>query len=461
MHIIIAGCGRVGAGLATELSCEGHDIVIIDNKPDSFERLGSSFNGITCEGMAFDEETLLKAGIENADVFAATTNTDNTNLMACEIVSNVYHVSNVLSRLYNPHKELTFFILNIAYICGTTLITDRIREKLFQTQDLIVQHERSDVKMQVIEFMISKEAAGKQAGALDFGVSSKLIALLRNNREIQWNDNTLLREGDRVIVNMRREGWKAVTDCLGADIQSPTCKLNITPTNPKNNLAVIKGAPANARVLIAGCSEVGSYLAYMLSLEGHNVTVIDSNPMLFERLPKNYTGTVTQGNVQDESTLIKAGINEADAFIAATKSDDKNLTASEIARNIFGVPYVVAKLFNPDNEPAYRSRNLNYVSGRAILTRAMLEQIQKPRVRITNSVFNNLYNIIEFNCPEAWEGKQTGRAMEMTSIKFAYITRRSTGYFPHDNFILKSGDTVTALANEKQSRKLEEYLRKD
>lgn len=460
MHIIIAGCGRVGSDLATELSCEGHDIVIIDNKPDSFKCLGSSFDGMTCEGMAFDEETLLKAGIEHADAFAATTNTDNTNLMACEIASNVYHVPNVISRLYSPHKELTFFVLNIAYICSTILITDRIREKLFQTEDVIVQQERRDVKIQVVEFMIHGEAAGKPAGALDFGVSSKLIALLRNNSEIEWDENTLLREGDRVIINMRREGWKAVADCLGDSIQSPTCRLNIVPTNPKDTLAIIKGAPANARVLVAGCSEVGSYLAHILSLEGHNVTVIDNNPMSFGRLSKSYSGTVMQGNVHDEFTLIEAGIDEADAFIAVTKSDEINLAASEIAKNIFRVPFVIARLFNPDNEAAYRVRNLNYVCGTAILTRAMLEQIQQPRVRVTNSVFNNLYNIIEFNCPEVWEGERTSHAMEMTSVKFAYITRRSTGYFPHGNFILKSGDTVTALATERQSRELEEYLGK-
>lgn len=85
MHIIIAGCGRVGSQLALYLSYEGHDVAIIDKDPASFGRLGSTFNGIVLEGVAFDEEVLLEAGIEKAEAYAAVTNYDNTNLMAAEM----------------------------------------------------------------------------------------------------------------------------------------------------------------------------------------------------------------------------------------------------------------------------------------------------------------------------------------------------------------------------------------
>ncbi|MBN2167650.1 MAG: NAD-binding protein [Actinobacteria bacterium] len=461
MHIIITGCGRVGSSLANYLSYEGHDVVVIDKKYESFKRLGGTFNGITYEGVAFDEEILLEAGIEKADAFAAVTNVDNTNVMACEIAINVYGVPSVISRLYSPHKELTFFVLNIDYICGTTLLTDRIREKLFQGDEVIVQQERFDVGIQIVEFIVPGEADGKPAGNLDFGVSSKLIALLRNNRELDWNEHTLLRAGDRAVINMRKEGWRTVKECLGENsLESPTCRLNVIPTSSRDTLAIIKGEPTDARVIIAGCSEVGSYLAYIMSMEGHRVTVIDNDSKLFSRLSKNYDGMVMEGNVYDEHTLINAGIEEADAFVAVTKFDNTNLMAAEVVRNVFDVPYVMARVFNPDKEATYQALNLSYVCGTRLLTRALLERIQQPKVRPRNSCCNNLYNLIEFECPDSWEGKNTHSAKEKSGVKFAYITRRNSGYFPDNNFMLKSGDTITALATEKQAQKLERYLRK-
>ncbi|MBM3243712.1 MAG: TrkA family potassium uptake protein, partial [Candidatus Omnitrophica bacterium] len=82
MHVIIVGCGRVGAELAKLLANEGHNVVIIDKSPDSFDRLGSTFNGLTMTGNGFDQELLKQVGIEKADAFCAVTNGDNTNLIS-------------------------------------------------------------------------------------------------------------------------------------------------------------------------------------------------------------------------------------------------------------------------------------------------------------------------------------------------------------------------------------------
>ncbi len=111
--------------------------------------------------MAFDEQLLLEAGIKEADAFAAVTDEDNTNLMAVEIAKGVFNVPTAISRLYNPEKELTFFKMNMDYVCSTTLVTNSIRERLFQSEDTIVQQDRLDVGIQVVEFSVGEEAAGK------------------------------------------------------------------------------------------------------------------------------------------------------------------------------------------------------------------------------------------------------------------------------------------------------------
>ena len=92
MHVIIVGCGRVGSQLAQILSTEGHNVVIIDKKAESFKRLGTDFNGIAITGIGFDPDILKRAGIERADALAAVTNGDNSNIMVSQIAKKIYNV---------------------------------------------------------------------------------------------------------------------------------------------------------------------------------------------------------------------------------------------------------------------------------------------------------------------------------------------------------------------------------
>ena len=90
MHIVIVGCGRVGAELAKLLSSEGHNIVVVDKDPKSFSRLSKAFNGVSLEGNGYDIEILKSAGIEKADAFCVVTNGDNTNLVAAQVAKNIF-----------------------------------------------------------------------------------------------------------------------------------------------------------------------------------------------------------------------------------------------------------------------------------------------------------------------------------------------------------------------------------
>ncbi|MEK7868403.1 MAG: NAD-binding protein, partial [Candidatus Omnitrophota bacterium] len=98
MHIIIAGCGRVGSELARLLSNEGHDVIIIDKNKSSFDRLRGTFNGVTLVGSGFDTGLLKQAGIEKADAFCAVTNGDNTNLISAQVAKKIFNVPKVIAR---------------------------------------------------------------------------------------------------------------------------------------------------------------------------------------------------------------------------------------------------------------------------------------------------------------------------------------------------------------------------
>ena len=118
-NVIVVGCGRVGSQLANMLSDNGNNVCCIDKNADAFANLGRNFNGSTVQGVGFDEDVLIRAGVEECDVLAAVTQLDNTNLMCAEVANHLFGVPHVISRLYNPDHERAYMQLGIDYVCGT------------------------------------------------------------------------------------------------------------------------------------------------------------------------------------------------------------------------------------------------------------------------------------------------------------------------------------------------------
>ncbi|GLV57346.1 hypothetical protein KDH_41820 [Dictyobacter sp. S3.2.2.5] len=124
MNIVILGCGRVGATLATRLDEAGHTVSVIDSSSDSFQRLSPRFTGEKIVGNGVDEETLRRAGLETADAFAAVTNGDNRNIMAAQIAKEIFNIKKVVCRIYDPLREQTFREeLGLETICPTQIIS--------------------------------------------------------------------------------------------------------------------------------------------------------------------------------------------------------------------------------------------------------------------------------------------------------------------------------------------------
>ena len=128
-NVIVVGCGRVGSRLAGMLSDNGANVCVVDVKADAFSNLGRNFNGSTIQGIGYDEDTLVKAGIEDCDVVAAVTQSDNVNLMVTEVASRLYSVPHVIARLYNHDHERAYMQLGIDYVCGTTLVAEEVFSK--------------------------------------------------------------------------------------------------------------------------------------------------------------------------------------------------------------------------------------------------------------------------------------------------------------------------------------------
>jgi trk system potassium uptake protein TrkA len=130
MKIIIMGCGRVGARLASILDEGGHDVTVLDIDTYSFRRLPPSFGGTALFGNGIDQEALKKAGIEEADIFVALTQGDNRNVMSCQIAKHVFNVPRVVCRIYDPLREEMYSALGLETISPTKVFSQLLKEKI-------------------------------------------------------------------------------------------------------------------------------------------------------------------------------------------------------------------------------------------------------------------------------------------------------------------------------------------
>jgi trk system potassium uptake protein len=138
MKIVILGSGRVGARLAEFMEDEGHQVTIIDSLTEAFTRLPADFKGDTILGTGIDVDVLKSAGIQDADAFAAVTNFDNTNIMACQVAKEIFGVKKVLARIYDPGREKLYHELGLETICPTTLISTTARDILLAPEGVEV-----------------------------------------------------------------------------------------------------------------------------------------------------------------------------------------------------------------------------------------------------------------------------------------------------------------------------------
>ena len=128
MKVVIMGCGRVGGRLASLLDAEGHKVTILDVEPYSFRWLPAAFKGTAMVGNGLDEDTLRKAGIEEADIFISTTQGDNRNVMAAQIAKHIFNVPRVVSRIYDPIREEMYHSLGIETISPTKVGAQLLKE---------------------------------------------------------------------------------------------------------------------------------------------------------------------------------------------------------------------------------------------------------------------------------------------------------------------------------------------
>lgn len=203
MHVIIGGCGRVGAQLAEQLARGGHDVVIIDADPEAFDSIGSAFNGETLIGSIINKDTLQRAGIDHADALAAVTNLDNANLMSVQIARELFDVRVTVARLFNPQREDSYRKIGVTYVSGTRLVARAIMKQL--DIDTFPPHVGfSEGEVDVVELVVTEKGHGVTVSEMQTLGDLRIAAIVRDGRTRIPAGRDRLVDDDLLVAAIRR-----------------------------------------------------------------------------------------------------------------------------------------------------------------------------------------------------------------------------------------------------------------
>jgi len=207
------GCGRVGSGLALELEAAGHTVAVIDQDRESFRRLGPDFNGRTVTGVGFDRDTLLEAGITEANAFAAVSNGDNSNILAARVARETYSVENVVARIYDAGRAEIYQRLGIPTVATVLWTTDQIMRRLVPAGSRSEWRDASGL-VQLCEVHVDSSWYGRPASLVEQLTSARLAFITRLGEGLIPDENTVLQEGDLVHVMVTEKDLPEVDSIL-------------------------------------------------------------------------------------------------------------------------------------------------------------------------------------------------------------------------------------------------------
>ncbi len=207
------------------------------------------------------------------------------------------------------------------------------------------------------------------------------------------------------------------------------------------------------RIIVVGCGRVGRDLSLTLVREGHHVTVIDPDPEAFRALGPRFPGLTIPGVVVDRDVLVKAGIERADGLAAVTTSDNANVVTARIAKLIYRVPQVVARLYEPSRAEVYRRLGLQTISSTTWGVGRIVQLLTHSRLDSVYEMGSGEVCLLEFEVGVALDGRTVQNVNVSTEVKVVSITRSGQAFIPAEPTQFQKGDVVhVAVARGAQAR---------
>ena len=451
MKIIIVGCGKVGATIAEQLNSEGHDITIIDQDASAIQAITESIDvmGMTGNGAVYPVQ--MEAGIQEADLLIATTNSDELNMLCCLIAKKAGNC-HTIARIRNPEysSEIRFIReeLNLSMAINPELAAAREISRLLKFPSAIKIDTFAKGRVEILKFKIPESSALHQMKVHEVmpktGCSVLICAVERGEDVVIPNGDFALQSGDKVSI-----------------IASPSESIKFfRQVGIENNSA--------RSVMLVGGGRISYYLAKMLKDTPIKITIIEKDyercRMLSEELPHV---SVIHGDASDQQLLQEEGIRQTDAFASLTGFDEENIMLS-----LYAASQSKAKLITKVNRIAFEnvigSMNLGSVIYPKLITADTILQYVRAMQNSLGSNVETLYKIVA-NRAEALEfrvGKESpliGIPLENLDLKpnllVACINRGGRILTPRGRDSMEAGDTVIIVTTNTGLNDLKDILR--
>jgi trk system potassium uptake protein TrkA len=320
MKIIILGAGQVGASLAHNLASEANDITVVDVDGNLLHDLQDRLDLRTVAGHASHPDVLQRAGAEDADMIIAVTNSDETNIVACQVAYTLFHtptkIARVRSQAYLQHPELfTQEAMPVDVIISPEqLVTDYVHRLIEHPGALqVLDFSGGRVQLVAVKAFYGGPLVGHELRTLRDhmpGVQSRVAAIYRRGRALNPQGNTVIEADDEVFFIAAKK-----------DIRSVMSELRRLEKPVK-------------RVIIAGGGNIGKRLARALE-HRYQVKLIDHNAQRTRAISEELENTIVlQGDAADEELLLEENIEHTDVFCALTNDDEVNILSAMLAKRL-------------------------------------------------------------------------------------------------------------------------------
>lgn len=450
MKIIVVGCGKVGATIATELNQEGHDITVIDQDPQVLKTITESIDVMSVEGNGAIYKVQMEADIKKADLLIATTNSDELNILCCLIAKKAGNC-HTIARIRNPEyaEEVSYIReeLNLSLAINPELAAAREIARLLQFPSAIKIDTFAKGRVEIMKFQIPGHSILHNMKVYEVMPKTRckvlMCAVERGDQVVIPNGNFQLCSGDRVSF-------------IGSPAESNKFfrEVGIVNNSAKS-------------VMMIGGSKITYYLAKMLKDAPIKITIVERKQENCDFLSKELThAMIIHGDASDQQLLMEEGLRQTEAFAALTGFDEENIMLS-----LYAARQTKAKLITKVNrisfEEVINSLDLGSVINPKLITADLILQYVRAMQNSLGSNVETLYKLS--NHAEALEfrvGKDfpmAGVPLEKMSLKsnliVACINRNGKIITPGGKDTIEVKDTVIIVTTNTGLNDLKDILK--
>lgn len=453
MRIIIAGCGKVGRAIINSMAEDNHDITAIDNDIEVITTVTNTYDVMAVCGSATSREMLLSAGVKQADLFIAVTESDEVNMLSCFLARKMgakHTVARIRETDYNE-DGLNFLIkeLDLSMALNPERLTAETLFDQLKLPSAVRVDNFAGKKLQMLELIVREGSPLCNASLMDVrrkcSVPFVAGAVQRDGDVYIPNGTFMLKDGDRVAFMVKRVNAHKFLKSMGM-VQKH-----------------------GHDVMVLGGSTTAYYLAKLLTSNGFYVKIIERDKQrcseIAEILPSG--ATLIHGDGMNHDLLWEEGIKSTDAFVSLTGSDEENILISFYASNQ-SVPKVIAKVNHLELADLVAKLGLDSVVTPSKLVADVLTRYARALKNTLSSKVETMYSIMDDGA-EALEFvvlsdcKLIGIPLKELRLKpnliIAGITRGKETIVPSGEDMILEGDSVIVVAADAHLYDLSDILR--